>query len=210
MLTDHLPVCACCQCSAGALHWRTVCYYFKQMRGTVILLALLLWASAPAAGDFVVDRDRQQDFQSFRTFTLHGADVAIDRPEIDNPLIIERTTAAVRAALIARGLQEVAADADLRVDWSIRGQSFFVNEWGHAIPLFDGENRTPWQPRRSRDGGPDSFTEGTLVIDMTQISTGLLVWRGVHRERQREVARIADRLPARARKMLAQYPARKK
>jgi hypothetical protein len=180
------------------------------MRGTACLLVLLLWASAPAAGDYVVDYDREQDFRSFRTFTLRGANIAIDRPEIDNPLITQRTTAAVRAALVARGLREVLEEADLRVDWSVRGQSFFVNEWGHAIPLFDGENRTPWQPRRGRGGGPDSFTEGTLVIDMTQASTGLLVWRGVHREKQREVAGIADKLPAWARKMLARYPVAKK
>lgn len=194
----------------GDLHCRRECYYFKQMRGATFLLALLLWASAPAAGDYVVDLDRHLDFKTFRTFTLRGAHIAIDRPEINNPLIIERTTAAVRAALLARGLQEVADGADLRVDWSLRGQSFFVNEWGHAIPLIDGVNRTPFQPRRGRRGGPDAFTEGTLVIDMTQISTGLLVWRGVHREKQGEVAGIADKLPAYAKKMLARYPAVKK
>lgn len=183
------------------------------MRGAAslaTLLALLLWAPAPAAGDFVVDHDRHQDFRSFRTFTLRGADVAIDRPEIANPLIIERTTAAIRAALLARGLREASEDADLLVDWSIQGQGFFVNEWGHAIPLAGGENRTPWRPRRGPGGGPDSFTEGTLVIDMTQASTGLLVWRGVHREKQRQVAGIADKLPAYARRMLARYPAVKK
>lgn len=183
------------------------------MRGHALLttlLALLFWASPSIAGDYVVDQDRQQDFRSFRTFTLGGATVAINRPEIANPLIIERTSDAIRAALVARGLREVPQDADLRVDWSIRGQSFFVNEWGHAIPLLDGENRSPWQPRRGRGGGPDSFTEGTLVIDMTQVSTGLLVWRGVHREKQRKVAGIADKLPAYARKMLARYPAARK
>jgi hypothetical protein len=173
------------------------------MRVALLVLALSLSSPALRADDHIVDLDRQFDFSTLQTFSFGNTSIAIDRPEIRNPLIIERTTAAIRAALIARGLQETSTGADLNVAWTLSGQGFHVNPWGRALPV-DG--------RRGPGVGAatETFIEGLLVIDMTQASTGLLLWRGVLRDKQNDAARLAQKLDGYAKKLLAGYPKQKK
>jgi hypothetical protein len=167
---------------------------------------------APAAlraDDHIVDLDRQFDFSALQTFSFGSTSIAIDRPEIRNPLIIERTTAAIRAALVARGLQETSTGADLKVDWALSGQGFHVNPWGRALPT--NQRRGPGSPVGPGVGAAtETFIEGLLVIDMTQASTGALLWRGVLRDKQDDAARLAQKLDGYARKLLADYPKQKK
>src|SRR5690606_18009743 len=77
------------------------CYYFKHMRAVVLLLFLAVVPPALHADDYIVDFDRRFDFSTARTFAIGGTTVRINRPEISNPLVIERATAAIRTALIA-------------------------------------------------------------------------------------------------------------
>ncbi|HUG72425.1 MAG TPA: DUF4136 domain-containing protein, partial [Steroidobacteraceae bacterium] len=168
-----------------------------------------LFSQALHAADHIVDFDRQFDFSTLKTFAIGGTSVTLDRPEISNPLIIERTTAAIRAALIARGLKEINSGADLTVDWTLSGQGFHVNPWGRALPI--DEARAPGSPvGRGVGAVTESFIEGLLVIDLTQPSTGLLLWRGVLRDKQNNAARLAQKLDGYAKKLLAKYPRQKK
>jgi hypothetical protein len=168
-------------------------------------LLLAVCAMASSAADHIIDFDRQVDFAGVKTFALRGANIILDRPEVRSTLVQEQITGAIRAALSARGLKE-AQDADVIVDWTVRGQRFAVNEWGRAVPLDSGEQvfNHPWR------GLPEAFVEGTLVLDLTAKSSGLLVWRGVYRNNERDSARVAHRLPDYAKKLLAEYPPRRK
>lgn len=148
-------------------------------------------------------------FGALRTFAFGTTAIGINRPEIRNPLIIEQTTAAIRSALLARGLTEDAADADVTVGWTLGGQGFAVNPWGRAIPT--DRRRDNWRDVETPGGGQaESFIEGLLVLDVTQRSTGLLVWRGVYRDTEKDAARLARNLPGDARKLLSRYPSRKR
>ncbi len=176
-----------------------------------IAFLLLMQMSSPLfAANYIIDFDRDIDFTAVKTFTLRGEDILINRPEIRSPLVARQITGAIRAALLARGLREAAQDADLLVDWSVRGQRFAINEWGRAIPLEDvsGEWRLP--PGNPWRDLPESFVEGVLVLDLTARSSGLLVWRGVYRNNERDSARVGHRLPDYAKKLLASYPPVKK
>lgn len=171
------------------------------------LVALVLALASPAtASDHIIDFDHQVDFSAVRTFAMRGMAIRIDRPEVNSPLVQDRINASVRTALVARGLREVSGDADVIVDWTVSGQRFAINEWGHAIPLDDvpGERRAP--PGNPWRDLPESFVDGVLVVDLTAQASGLLVWRGVLRNRERGSARLAHSLPDHARRLLAGYP----
>lgn len=172
------------------------------MRAVVLLLFLAVVPPALHADDYIVDFDRRFDFSTARTFAIGGTTVRINRPEISNPLVIERATAAIRTALIARGLRETADAADLNVNWTLSGQGFHVNEWGRALPITG-------RPGNAPGGATETFIEGLLVVDMTQASTGLLVWRGVLRDKQKDAARLAQKLDGYAKKLLRRYPGKK-
>lgn len=76
----------------------------------------------------------------------------------------------------------------------------------------------PIGPNRGGRGGasdpqstdPVGFVEGTLVIDMTAGEPGTLIWRGVYRDNEKNSARFSEKLPGDAKKLLSEYPPKKK
>jgi hypothetical protein len=180
----------------------------RKYTGHAWLAALAALLCLPAAADHVVDFDHEFDFSTVRTFAIRQTTMGIDRPEISNPLVLQGITDAIRKALAARGLKEASGGADVIVDWRVSGQRYAINQWGHAIPLDEvpGERRpprgNPWS------GLPESFVEGSLVVDLTARSSDLLVWRGVHRQRENGSGRLAQQLPTYAGKLLAAFPPR--
>jgi hypothetical protein len=69
--------------------------------------------------------------------------------------------------------------------------------------------------RRGRATDPQStnpvgFVEGVLVIDMIAGTPGTLVWRGVYRDNEKSSAKFSDKLPGDARKLLSEYPPKRK
>ena len=45
---------------------------------------------------------------------------------------------------------------------------------------------------------------------MTADSPGTLIWRGVYRDNEKNSSRFSEKLPADARKLLTEYPPKKK
>jgi hypothetical protein len=183
------------------------------MRASFVRAALLaLLAAAPVlrAADHVVDFDHQVDFTSMHTFTMRSTTVLLKRPEVDSPLVHRELTAAIRALLVSKGLREVEQGADLLVDWTIQGQRMAINEWGRAVPLdvMRGGRQVPADHPWSNL--PESFVEGTLVLDLLQQSTGLLVWRGVYRNNERDSAHFGHDVVAYPKALLAQFPPRRR
>jgi len=176
------------------------------MRTAALLVALLLISPVLVAGDHVVDYDRTVDFSGIKTFAIRNSRVGIDRPEIRNSLVTDRANGAIRSALLARGLREVEQGADILVDWTLTGQGMFINPWGRAVPTGMGHTGGP---SGGQGAAMESFIEAMLVVDMTDHVSGLLIWRGVYREKQRDAVRIAQRLPDYAGKLLAGYPGKK-
>jgi len=175
----------------------------------LLLLCLLLPAAVAGAADQLVDFDHQIDFSAVHTFSMRGTVIHSDRPEIHSTLVAEEVTASIRAALTARGLREIPQDADVSVDWSAGGQRFTINEWGHAIALDEEPGGMPVPRGNPWRNNPESFVEGLLVVDLTAKS-GLLVWRGVYRNREHDSARLAHQLSGYAQHLLAAYPPRRK
>lgn len=160
---------------------------------------LLAVSTAGSAADYITDFDHEVDFSAVKTFTIRHSTMGIDQPETSNPIVIAGTSDVIRKALLARGLSETSTGADVLVDWQVLGQGMFVGPGGQARPTNYAQGGSPGTQ-------PLTFVEATLVLDMTQQSSGLLVWRGVLRNKDRDAAAVARNLPGYARKLLAEYP----
>jgi hypothetical protein len=176
----------------------------SRLGAALAALAFVLSSPLLSAADQLVDFDRHIDFTKYRTFAIRGAAVEINRPEIRNSLVTDRASAQVRTALAAHGLRESAEGPDLVVDWSVSGQGFNINPWGRAVPT--GPGRVPWHPAAPGASGPESYIDAIFVIDMHDSSSRELVWRGVLRDRQRDAARLSQKLDDYAKKLLSRWP----
>jgi hypothetical protein len=156
-----------------------------------LLLAMTLCAAlVPAlasADDSDVSFDAGTDFRTLRTFNIQAGHISSNKPEIDNRLFRQRMEDSIRTALVKKGLREVADAADMAVSWYFRDMDVSAVE------------RT--------GNGPSQvlYTQGTLVIDLSNASNSLL-WRGTWRDQERNGPKLSRKLSEDARKLLSKYP----
>ncbi|HLQ77999.1 MAG TPA: DUF4136 domain-containing protein [Terriglobia bacterium] len=183
------------------------------MRGATVLAGMILCTTLLFADDRHVDFDANVDFTNLKTFAIRESRIISHKPELNNRLFIQRLVETIRAELTAKGLKETADRPDLFVDFSIDGMDYSIVERQAATRIPDGPNG---QRGYVVDGtGPYSVlsTEGTLVIDLTTNPSGkagMLVWRGIYRDEESNGPKLAQKLPGDAKKLLSEYPPKKK
>jgi hypothetical protein len=178
------------------------------MRSAAVWCVVLALSSVVLlADDHTVLFDEDVDFSNFKTFIVRDGHISSDRPELNFPAVMKTLTGTIRQALVASGLRETAANADLVIEYRVTGVDFNIGPAGRANAM------RPGQRGRGGRGGPAAqvdFTEATLVIDMTRGDAGALLWRGVYRDNERDAGKLAEALPKDAAKLLTQYPPRRK
>ena len=132
---------------------------------------------------------------------IRDARVVSSRPELSHQLFAKDLVEAIRAELTAKRLTETADRPDVIVDCSVTGVDYYIGPAGRANMIVPG---------RAQSFAPVSFTEGTLVIDLREAEQGALVWHGVYRDPRDSAAKLAQKLPAGAKKLLSEYPPKKK
>jgi hypothetical protein len=181
------------------------------MRIATLLVAYVLCSSVAFAGDeSSINVDATFDFSKVATFAIRPGRINSQKPELNNRLFLQKIDAAIRAAVVAKGLKEVADRPDVFVDFSVASMDYSVTGGQRGT-------RTPDGPRGSGIRGtvipgtgpiPELFTAGTLVIDMSVGQTGALVWRGTYRDEERSGPRLARKLPDDATDLVSKYPPR--
>jgi hypothetical protein len=172
------------------------------MRMTGLAIGVLLSVVTLRADDRSITFDKNVAFSTFKTFAVHDVRVTSSRPEISNALFATQVGEAIRHALTTKGLTETPDNPDLVVDSTVVGVDYSIGTAGRANPLPPG--------RRGPSFAPVSFTEGTLVIDLTTGQSKKLVWHGVYRRPRESAAKLAQKLPEDAKKLLSEYPPKKK
>lgn len=154
------------------------------MRMLVLLAAALFCSISVSADDRTITFDKAQDFSALKTFTVHDVKLDSLRPEIKNALLAAQVTDVVRTALTNKGLTATTERSDVVVDSRVT----------------------------TRRGGPGvaSGFEGTLVIDVTTTASGKLVWHGVYQRVEDNATKLSKKLPDDAKKLLSDYPPKKK
>ncbi|HLQ77126.1 MAG TPA: DUF4136 domain-containing protein [Terriglobia bacterium] len=185
------------------------------MRLGGITVGLILFSLLVLADDHNVDFDSHTDFSKFKTFSIGAGIINSRRPELKNSLVVSKIQDAIRTAFVARKMMEAkeTEHPDTIATFTVDGQDYSVGPGGRANPIRGGRG-----DRGGRGGSTDSpssqqvdFTEGTLVIDVNTTATPpLLVWRGVYHDTEKSDAKLAQKLPDDAKKLLSEFPSKGK
>lgn len=134
---------------------------------TFIIISLV---AGSLAQEIKTDYDRNADFSHYKTFSF-------EKIETEDPLWVERITAAIGRELTAKGWTQVASGGDIaiiaiRMTTDRRTLDHFYDtypggwgwRWGSGYP--------------DAPTTPETYTVGTLVIDLFDRKTKALLWRG--------------------------------
>jgi|SRR5579862_3743853 len=162
------------------------------MRSAAVLAIVMLLAPLLAADTHHVEVDDKADFSTFKTFAVHDGRASSRNAEISSDLLLTKIHDVVRAVLLSKGMKEVPDHPDLTVTFSLaeQGQRGVVG-------------------RGARDSQVVTISEGTLVIEM-MTSGNNLVWHGTYEDGEGDAAKLANKLPDDAKKLVSEYPPKKK
>lgn len=140
--------------------------------GLIVLALVAGCSSMKVQTDFSPDAD----FSTFETFMYVESDNTV--ASVD-PLAHQRIVAAIKREMTASGLTETDTDPDVDVSYygSVNQQVQFQTTY-----MAGGWSRHGW--RGGISGGtsttrPVTFDQGTLVIDIWDVTENQMVWRGV-------------------------------
>ena len=133
---------------------RALCF----RRVFALTLALGLTSVAAGAQSVDVSYDRTADFSAYKTYAIAPAKVTGD----PDPLMVERTVAAVDRQMKAIGLQKVDSDPDIRVE---------TQQWrGVSYPYWWSKQYSGYDVRK--------ILAGSIVVNMIDARTGKIVFHG--------------------------------
>ena len=181
---------------------------------TIFLAVLLLTSTLVYADDHYVEFDRGMDFSNLKSFVIRPGKIDSSRQELNNSLVLKKISDAVRLALQSKGLTEVADKPDVFVEFTASGLDYNIGPGGIANPIEasrgDRSGRGLRGPGDSGERGPVDFSIGTLVLDVKSAQHSSLIWRGVYHDHEGNSAKLGQKFPEDAKKLLSEYPARKK
>ena len=141
----------------------------KRRIGLSIAIAIVS-AAASLAGPVKTDYDRKADFSRYKTYSWGNV-------HTEDPLWAERIKGTVDAALAKKGWTKVASGGDI----SVMAMEM-TDEHRTLNTYYDGFGGG-WNWRWGGELGvattvEEPYTVGTLVVDLFDTNTRMLVWRG--------------------------------
>jgi hypothetical protein len=136
----------------------------------VLVFILCMFASVSHAQTVQADFDRSFDFSRLKTFNFSLQRRGAGDPLAKDSLNDGRIKAALESKLAASGYRrETAQRADFAVAYYVMAKDKLdVQDYSFG-------------PRRwlgGRDIRVDQYTEGTLIVDLIDVNTKQLIWRG--------------------------------
>ena len=135
---------------------------------TAAALALILAGASAAQQQVTTDHDRSVNFEQYKTYSWR-------KVATRDPLMVDRIKSAVNSALAAKGWAEVPSDGDAAIVAVVTTQT------QETLRTFYDGFGGGWRWR----GGfgestttPETYTVGTLVVDIFDAHSKKLIWRG--------------------------------
>ena len=150
----------------------------------ILTLLMLLFV---AAGCAVTDFDKSANFNEYRTFSWGKSEIKTENPIYNSDLINKNIKATVENEFAKRGITK-SENADFVVSYHTYTEK--KEETNGGYPYFSRYPFFPFGfypygfgwgfPYGYGYGGPrtSTYTEGTLIIDITDRKTDELIWRG--------------------------------
>jgi len=182
---------------------------------TVLFAALLFTSAIARADDHNVDLDKSVEFSKLTHFMIRPGKIDSSRQELNNAIVLEKITDSVRTALLTKGLMEDAVQPDVIVEFTASGVDYNIGPGGIANPINAsrgdrGGSRGALGPSGTGERGRVDFSIGTLVVDVKTTQPSSLVWRGVYHSNEKNSAKLGQKFPEDAKKLLSEYPGKKK
>ena len=172
---------------------KTQFWSFQTVKARVLPIAALGLAAALLAGcnsgdgpNVKTDYDKNVNFAQYHTFAFQPGRLVsrLGTPDTNNTLVAGRIQNAVVNQLTAKGLQPVTQNPDLVATYvagaRTRQEVEDLGPTPYASPYFGG----PFAFRRDAFFGPgfdqfytNTYTQGTLILDLIDPRTKQLVWR---------------------------------
>jgi hypothetical protein len=144
----------------------------KMRKKVIMLIGLALFlANASFAQQVKTDYDRAANFSQYRTYSW-------EKVQTPDPLWVDRIEAAVNAALAAKGWTQVESGGDISII------AMEINRNHQTLNTYYDDFGGGWRWRGFGGFGEstttsETYTVGTLVVDLFDAKTNMLVWRGV-------------------------------
>ena len=128
-------------------------------------------ANASFTQEVKTDYDRTANFSRYKTYSW-------EKVQTPDPLWVDRIKAAVNAALAAKGWTQVESGGDISII------AMEINRDHQILNTYYDDFGGGWRWRGFGGFGEstttsDTYTVGTLVVDLFDAKTKDLVWRGV-------------------------------
>ena len=181
-----------------------------------INIAILFAALVMLSGCAVTDFDRSVNFNAYKTFAWGKADIKVNNPVYESQLIQKNIRTTVEGEFAKRGIVRDKKDPDFIVSYhtyteakertdgrSFYGYPFYPHRfypfmygwgWGWGMPYTYAERQTY------------NYTEGTLIIDVTDAKTDELVWRGAVTGKVDDVSNLQKQITKGIRAIMKKYP----
>jgi hypothetical protein len=170
-------------------------------RACLLFGLFLLFPAILSAQKVETDFDHSANFSQYKTFMW------IREPHMSDPLMKQRVIDAVNAQLTAKGLQLVTEGADLGV--TANGATSQQHTLETFYTGFGGWGWRGWGGDGMATTIPESYTVGTLVVDLFDCRTKQIVWRGTATDTLPEKPeKTAEKLNKAVEKMFSKFPPR--
>lgn len=144
----------------------------KMPKKVIVLIGLALFlASASFAEQVKTDYDRTANFSRYKTYSW-------EKVQTPDPLWVDRIKAAVNGALAAKGWTQMESGGDISI------VAMEINRNHQTLNTYYDDFGGGWRWRGFGGFGEstttsETYTVGTLVVDLFDAKTKMLVWRGV-------------------------------
>lgn len=185
--------------------------YIKAKLYMLSAVAALLILSGCAVTDF----DRTANFGTYKTFAWGDTSVKVENPAYESGLIHKNIRSTVESEFAKRGIGKDNVNPDFIVSYHTYteqktrpasrpyyGPAFyplgfrpFIWGWGWGVPYFYGYPEQPY-----------TYTEGTLIIDVTDATTDELVWRGTVAGRIDQLSTLQKQVRKGVKAIMKKYP----
>jgi hypothetical protein len=144
----------------------------KMPKKGIMLVGLALFlANASFAQQVKTDYDRAANFSQYKTYSW-------EKVQTPDPLWVDRIKAAVNEALAAKGWIQMESGGDISII------AMEINQNHQTLNTYYDDFGGGWRWRGFGGFGEstttsETYTVGTLVVDLFDAKTKTLVWRGV-------------------------------
>jgi hypothetical protein len=160
----------------------------KRLALIVALITVTVAVGSCSSTRFIVDHDTRHDFRGYQTYAWFKLASPPDKakpPTEANTILTRRIRWAIDGELANKGFEKAeVGDADFLVTYSLVLNSRMVMyHTGWSVPIGGwGWGWGGWGWGVGWSGGRSSletYTEGTIAVDVLDTKTRTLVWRGI-------------------------------